>query len=616
MNTPSIPSSQPSGKLTALQIPSIDLCGNSGLGWTDLKAPQKGVALFAVTPVGTLKGDLIELLWNGQVIQSLFANPDRPSIDFSVLPQDIPDEPEVCEVFYRITPAAGGTPNDSPVRQVRVKRSVPGGLDTDNHTPYINDNLASVENLPSTIETPTDLPLSIAAWDNMEEGDVLRVFWASNEFVVENPPLPSGETGKPQTIVVPSALQKAAGNSENLAVYYEISDRVSNWSRYSLAAFTAVDILVTPAPTVKEAPEGVLDPLLAVEGATVVVAYPSMLDTDIIRVRWNGYEDVPHPVSQPGSPAKQVEFTVPPAAIASALEKILEVTYIVTRDSNELESDVLTLTVQALPGSSLPTPKITQASYPGKVLRINQLNEDADLTIEAWPLIATGQRIWLRLESTARDGSDYNWNHPIWQNFAITSDTAQTTKVALSELQKIKHNTYLRLIMEVSFDGGETRTSFPVDNLIIISYYPVSGSENWESFPIQQLPINETVKCSDDMSLFIHTRPISIVNVSTTHPTFGSSTLEGIGENLLTLNFSGLIKTLKLSHVGADPSRDHITFYDIDDQSIVAAELLSGADIVSQEIHLSRPCLYCNIYLGQQQVPVLLDNLIWTEWAP
>ncbi|MBX8577932.1 hypothetical protein, partial [Pseudomonas cichorii] len=103
MNTSFTSVNQQSGQLPALLIPSIDLNGHSGLGWADLKDPQKGVALFAVTPPGTAKGDLIELLWNGKIVQSLLANPDRPSIDFSVLPQDIPDAPEVCEVFYRIT---------------------------------------------------------------------------------------------------------------------------------------------------------------------------------------------------------------------------------------------------------------------------------------------------------------------------------------------------------------------------------------------------------------------------------------------------------------------------------------------------------------------------------
>ncbi|RMQ49501.1 hypothetical protein ALQ04_03454 [Pseudomonas cichorii] len=613
MKTSSNPISQQSGHLTALQIPSIDLSGNNGLGWDDLKVPHKGVALFAVTPPDTVKGDLIELLWNGKVVQSLLAHPERPSIDFSVLPQDIPDEPQVSEVFYRITPAAGGTPADSPVRKVRVKRSVPGGLDTDNHTPYINDNLAPVENLPANIETLADLPLSIAAWDNMQEGDVLRLFWTSSEFPVENPPLPADQVGKQQTIIVNAALQTAAGNGENLTVYYEIRDQVSNWSGYSLAAFTSVDILVLSAPSVSEAPEGVLDPVQAAAGATLLAAYPGMLDTDNIRVRWDGQKDATDPVSQPGNQTGSVEFTVTPAAIASVLGRTLEVSYVVTRHANELESDTLSLTVQALPSSSLPTPQITQAQS-NKVLKVDELNGDADLTVAAWPLIATGQRIWLRFKGTARDGSAYSWNHPVWQDFSITNNTAQSTTVALSELQKLKLYSNLQLIMEVSFDGGLTRIPFPINTLSIVAYYPVRGSEDWESFPTQLLPIQQTLPFSDDMSLFIELRPLSIVNVGTAHPIFGNRTLEAKEENQFTIRFYGLIKTLKLSHFGANPARDHISFYDIYDKLVVDAPLESGAGIVSQEVHLSQACFYCRVYVGQH--PLLLDNLSWTAWTP
>lgn len=614
MNTSFTSLSQQPGQLPALQIPSIDLSGNDGLGWAQLNDPQKGVALFAFTPVGTAKGDLVELWWNGKVIQSLLAHPDRSSIDFSALPQDIPDEPEISEVFYRITPAAGGTPADSPVRQVRVKRSVPGGLDTDNHTPYLNDTLAPVENLPSNIEVPTELPLTIAAWDNMQEGDVLRLFWASNEFFVENPPLPADQTGKPQTTIVSAALQKAAGNGSNLAVYYEIRDGVSNWSGYSLATFTHVDILVLPAPSVREAPEGVLDPLQAVAGATVVVAYRGMLDTDDIRIRWDGHEDATDPVSQPGNPTGSVEFTVTPAAIAPTLGSTLELIYVVTRDAAELESDALPLTVETLPESSLPTPKITQATYPSKVLKVFELNDDADLTVAAWPLIASGQRIWLRFEGIARDGSDYKWNHPVWQDFAITHDAEQSTQVALSELQKLKNNSYLRLIMEVSFDSGLTRTPFPINSLTIVSYYPVSGSENWESFNFQELPVGQIVRCSDDMTLLIRLSPILIADLSAAHPAFGNRTLQVTGYNQCILNFSGLIKTLTLSYVGADPVTDHITFYDANNNFIVDAPLQSASGTATRTIHLSQPCLHCTVYIGQHTV--LLDNLSWTEWAP
>ncbi|MCV4342454.1 hypothetical protein [Pseudomonas capsici] len=615
MDTPPSPPSQQTGQLTPLQIPSIDLNDKLGLGWNDLKDPQKGVALFAVTPAGTVKGDLIELSWNGQVIQTLVANPERPSIDFSVLPQDIPDEPELSEVFYRITPAAGGTSADSPVRQVRVKRSVPGGLDTDNHTPYINDSLAPVENLPPDIGMPVDLSLTVAAWDNMQEGDVLRLFWASNEFVVESPPLPAEQAGKPQTVIVNAALQLAAGNGDNLTVYYGIRDRVGNWSGYSLAAFTRVEIFVRPAPKLKEAPDDELDPMLAVTGATVVVAYFYMRDTDSIRVRWDDHEDVTDPVSQPGNPSANVQFTVTPSAIASFLGKTLPITYVVTRGEIEYESEPLSLKIQALPESALPTPEVPQASW-HKSLTVQRLAGDVNLTVKAWPLIAIGQRIWLRFEGTAHDGSAYNWNHPIWQDYAVTTDTDQSTQVALSELQKLKGGSNLLLIMEISFDGGLTRTPLPIETLGIIVYYPVSGSEDWQTFPKGELPLRDHVQCSDGSRLTVFEAPASIVDVKTAYPGFSDRTLQLAPDSNIVFHFEGFIETLTLSLAKANSDENELIFFDVREAVIEKATVQSSINVITYNLSFNTPCLYLRLVLKNNTDTVLLDNLSWTAWSP
>ncbi|MFJ4145172.1 hypothetical protein [Pseudomonas sp. NPDC089734] len=615
MNTSSPPQNQQTGQLTALHIPSIDLGGKNGLGWADLKDPLKGVALFAITPTATVKGDLIELLWNGQVIQNLLASPDRPSIDFSVLPQDIPDDPEVSEVFYRITPAAGGAPEDSPVRQVQVKRSVPGGLDTDNHTPYINENLATVENLPSNIDMPADLTLTIPAWDNMQEGDVLRLFWTSNEFVVENPPLPVDQAGKPQTLIVSAALQIAAGNGDNLTVYYEIRDRVGNWSGYSLVAFTSIDILVLPAPMVEEAPNGELDPMLGVAGATVVVAYPDMRDTDSIRVRWDSDEDVTDPPSQPGNPAASVQFTVTPDAIASGVGKTLPITYVVTRGTDEQESEPLPLKIQPIPESALPKPEVPLASW-HKTLTVQRLVKDIDLNVKVWPFIAIGQRIWLRFEGTAHDGSVHNWNHPTWQDFAITTATAQSTQVALSELQKLKGGSDLRLIMEISFDGGLTRTSLPIETLGIIFYYPVTGAENWHTFPKEELPLDLYVPCSDGSHLRVFGAPAFIVDVRDTYPSFSEHTLQLAPNCNILFGFGGFIERLTLSHVRADSDENYISFFDIMETEVEREPLHSGVDFIRYQKDFTWPCLYFRIILKNNTDTVLLDNLNWYAWSP
>jgi hypothetical protein len=602
-------------QLTAIQIPAIDLTGNGGLGWDDLKDPHKGVAMFAVMPPGMANGDYVELFWNGQVIQKFLLDPDLPSLDFSVLPQDIPDEPDISEVFYRIAAAAGSIQEDSPVRQVQVKRSVPGDPDPDYHTPYINENLAPLENLPSDIDIPVDLSLTVPAWHNMHEGDVLRVFWGSIQSVAENPPLPRGEEGKPQIITVTAALQRAAGNHENLVVNYEVRDLVNNWSLYSLAAFTNVNLLTTPAPTVSEAPDDVLDPLLVLTGATVEVAYPGILGTDEIRVRWDGHEDVTDPVTQPGNPAGSVQFALPPAALAPVLGKTVEVRYVVTRGGRQVESDALSLTVQALPDSSLPSPKITQAS--NKTLNVSRLEEDVDLSVPAWPFIAPGQQVWLRFEGTREDGSAHNWNHPVWQDFAIAAATDQSTTVALGELQKLKNDTSLRLIMEVSFDGGKTRTPLPIETLTLIVYYPISGTESWETFPLQALPTDgePPVPCSYGSHLRTW-RVASISNVGTTYPAFGNRTLELGGDSNIMFFCAGFIGTLSVSHARAESDENLVKFYSANDAEIVRAKFKSSTQVVTQTITVSQPCLYFRIILAGNLDSVLVDNLIWTAWKP
>ena len=608
-------------QLTALHIPSIDLTGNGGLGWNDLKDPLKGVALFAVTPPGTENGDQIELIWNGKVVHSFLVHTVRPTLDFSVLPQDIPDEPEISEVFYRITPAAGGA-DDSPPRRVRVKRSVPGGPDTDYQTPWVNENLAPVQNLPAVIDTLTDLTLTVPVWPDMQEGDVLRVFWGSSEFVVENPPLQPGEEGRPQSLIVTAQVIDAAGNAEHLIVNYEIRDAVNNWSLYSLPALTSVDIRLAdlPAPTVEEASGGVLDPLAGVAGVTAVVAYPGMWSGDEITLRWAGHEVETFPPSQPGSPTGIVRFTVFPDDIAPVIGKTTTVTYVVVRGEATLESDAHSLTVRPLPASSLPTPKIAQAQYPERTLDVTLLEGDADLTLGVWPFIAVGQRLWLRFEGTAHDGSAYEWLHPAWQNFPITSDTAQHTQVGLNELEKLKRDSSLRLIAEVSFDGGHTRTPFPVDTLRVVTLHPGSGSEDWENHALSELPLDQEVPCARGSSIRLLRGAAVFVNLGTSHPGFGKRTLKLDYSNHefaeIRYCFGSVISALSfdLSYIGPSTDVNYVSFHDAEDVEIERENLPTGS--YTYQKTLSRPCLYWRFVQNSATTQPLIDNVVWTGWSP
>lgn len=231
-----------------LIIPAIDYAGRQGLGATDLaeqpdagaqNAPAREVTLFTDWhPDNMSPGDSIELLWNNQVVQRFdLPEPAQDTIEFSVPVNVIPDEP-ATQVLYRVTNRSSGSTLSSAVRTVNVKRSVPGAPDPDPSDPYFNKKLLPPRGLPTLVGPDTNLTLTIEPWQNMEEGDVLTLYWGSQAHQVSNPPLSPQQVGRPQTIVVDRGLLKGVADNKDLKVTYDIRDRVGNWSLGSQSAMT------------------------------------------------------------------------------------------------------------------------------------------------------------------------------------------------------------------------------------------------------------------------------------------------------------------------------------------------------------------------------------------
>lgn len=206
-----------------------------------------------------------------------------------------------------------------------------------------------------------------------------------------------------------------------------------------------------PKPKVQEAPTGTLDPTMGSGGVKVEVAYPSMITSDIIGLSFNGDDTF---TALPGSVFGTVTFSVPVTDVASAIGKTVQVIYAVVRPDGTSLSEFLDLIVTPIPASQLMAPHITQAS--GPELDATALTADADLTVEPWPLIGVGQRLWLHLDGSA------DLDLPAWQGFAITTTGTQSTKVPLSYIKSLDNDSPLTLVLEVSFDNGVTRQAFPL----------------------------------------------------------------------------------------------------------------------------------------------------------
>jgi len=217
-------------------------------------------------------------------------------------------------------------------------------------------------------------------------------------------------------------------------------------------------------PTVVQAPDGTLNPMDAISGATVVVSYDDMQPTDTIGLSWNGLDNLVS--TQPGNAIGSVTFTVPASAVAAVIGKTIPVLYAVVRNGVAKPSWELPLTVETLADSVLEAPRILQATDDLN-LDVSALTGDADLTVRPWPFIEVEQQISLRFEGTKEDGTAYNWAHPTWQDFPIGSAGEPTTTVALGDLKALKDGSRLTLIFAVSFDGGLTKILFPLRTLSV-----------------------------------------------------------------------------------------------------------------------------------------------------
>ena len=317
------------------------------------------------------------------------------------------------------------------------------------------------------------------------------------------------------------------------------------------------------APTVVGATGGVLDPMQAIAGAKVVVAYAGMNTTDSIALSWNGQLDITPP--QYGSNLGSVTFDIPAWAVGAVIGKTINVLYVVARNGVSTLSDTLMLQVAKLPESALEAPKIAQAPD-DQNLDVSVLTADADLSVKPWPFINAGQRISLRFEGTKADGTPYNWSHPTWQDLPISSTAMPSTTVELSHLEALKNGSGLNLIFEVSFDGGATKISFPHRTLVVATITLPAHYEDFESESTRYLPAGYTYTFPSGLGLTTSASASYIFEVMDASGNLQKA-LKG-STIIMTMTFSGdYNKNLRISVMGSrfDPETNMpITIYSRD----------------------------------------------------
>ena len=102
----------------------------------------------------------------------------------------------------------------------------------------------------------------------------------------------------------------------------------------------------------------------------------------------------------------------------------------------------------------------------GDVLDLTTFEGDALITVAVWPLIAAGQKIWLRCHGTRQDGTPHTIPLRTSSSVSAAEVVNGLSKVLLRlDLELFKHDTPLRIEFKVTFDGSSVEAravTFPV----------------------------------------------------------------------------------------------------------------------------------------------------------
>ncbi|WNZ81750.1 hypothetical protein [Pseudomonas sp. P108] len=223
-----------------------------------------------------------------------------------------------------------------------------------------------------------------------------------------------------------------------------------------------IKALPTPLkPSIKEAAgSNSLDPIAAKNSLTVVVPhYAGMDGTDQISVTWTGADGTPAGGSHTSTavPVGTVgikEIPIPNSVVAFNLGKAVVVFYTVIRNGASTKSGEFVLNVQAIPeeDAELPTPTIDRA--PDEELDLTDLADDARTRIAKWPLIAVGQKVWLRYSGIDEDDNPYErlFYDGVTVEFGDLNGLLPLAPV--EELRTLKGGSELRIEFKISYDSS------------------------------------------------------------------------------------------------------------------------------------------------------------------
>ncbi len=306
----------------------------------------------------------------------------------------------------------------------------------------------------------------VVPFASTQVGDEVSVYWsiegASEKYVVGVQTVTQENVDADLSFTV-DPIQVQAATGKRASLFYVIKRWVGGEEEHLESPFTVIrvgpltgDQLL--APSVLQADEDdVLDPMDALQGATIhVPVYPDMKVGDLVRVSWNGGPGPGTPVLEPVrvSVVGPLKVAVPASAVAYSVNWEVLVSYEVTRTGQAavLYSPETLIHELGFYKSELPTPRILQA--PQGVLDLASATDPVTVIVEKWPLIAPGQRYWLRLEGTTTANQPFVLTPRIAELIPDAAVQGRlSVAIAKSELATLKSGSRLKVIFKVAWDA-------------------------------------------------------------------------------------------------------------------------------------------------------------------
>jgi hypothetical protein len=309
--------------------------------------------------------------------------------------------------------------------------------------------------------------------------DIVTRFWEGTITGVTSDwaKLSSFTAGQPVQFPIKGELIKG-NEGGTVKAYYQIERAAGGTSYSDTLEFSVGVALDLQAPKIKEAPNDTsLDPLDAQSALTTVVDFTGQLLGDTIIVTLTGAPGTLPDGSHTTAPWRVTtlgpqEIPLAVSVIAFNLAKSITLSYTVTRGSQEpKESPPRTLAVLQLRVDLSHSPKIIQSADggDGTELDVSTLTAAATLRSGFWPHIANGQRVWMEVQGTKKDDSEYKrivWSGPgNAVNGSWMSNGYLDVSLALADLQSLKDQSLLTVTFKATPDRSTEESlalGFPV----------------------------------------------------------------------------------------------------------------------------------------------------------